>query len=115
MRRTAALAILIVALVCSNWRGPCTGQASPALAHRCSCCPTDTPCGCCTSQPAPAEHERGGQLPVHPRFVVPAPEEAPVGLVTRALPLAAAPSKPERPLPPYSAPPVFVLGQAFRC
>lgn len=114
MRSTAGLAILVVAMVGSGIGPPCGLLTSPAPAHRCSCCPADQVCGCCTGSSAPARHERSGQQPPRATLDTPAPAllPHPVADVLQGDAPATGAGAPRR---GPAAPPAFLAGHAFRC
>ncbi|HPW55974.1 MAG: hypothetical protein KA072_11975 [Thermoanaerobaculaceae bacterium] len=114
MGTVAGLAILVVTLVGSGIGPPCGLLTSPAPAHRCSCCPADQPCGCCTGSPAPADHERSAQQP--PRATLDAPTSALVpDPVTDVPPTDARDADADAPHRGLAALPAFLAGHAFRC
>lgn len=114
MRNVAGLAVMVVALVGSGIGPRCGLLTSPAPAHRCSCCPADQPCGCCTGSPAPADHERSGQQPARATLDGPTPALLP-NPVSDVLPTDAHDGGIEAPPHAPAAPPAFLTGHAFRC
>jgi hypothetical protein len=92
---------------------PCSPPSSLASFHRCSCCPSDAPCGCCAGPVSPGDHEHS-TLPsasAAPDKTLPTP----IDMGPSSTAASGDREEDDQTLLPPAAVPLFLTQHAFRC